>query len=189
VIRLHPFAPRNPRAAAAQSGGPREQSDQGLPAGQGQLSLSQRGLTASFVEDEGQYVLEVKTRDSVWNGQLLRYVFHNARNQPALSGFLLVRPDVNGWYTATRTFRSETLFLAAGGQDLNPEVAVADVQELTASDRQALQESIESDRGDGEALAAWKTWAEANIQHKHNIAYKMPGPGRLEDVGRDPEKG
>jgi len=160
VVRLQAFAPRNPWAAAAQSGTPLERTNEFPDAAflaEGALFLNPE---CSLVEDAGRYVLEVKTRNAAWNHQLLRYVFKEAAGRPLLRGFLMVRPDAPGWYTAARSLDPQLIFSAAEGRDLIPEVSVVDIQELTVSEGAALLESIKADQNDAEAYAAWRIWSE-----------------------------
>jgi hypothetical protein len=147
VMRLPSFALRNPRAAPL-SGHPLELA-------------SPRGSdpAATLVEQQGQYLLEVKTKNAAWNRQILRYQVEDVGGRPAVNGFLLLRADAHGWFAAPRLLEARTLYDAVQGKCQDPRVELLDPQELTTRDHPIVVASARADRHDAAARAAWREWA------------------------------
>lgn len=153
ILRIPWFQLPNPRAAAASS------ADEGPFGSFYQLwretAQGEADLSATLIEG----ALEVKTQNAALNRQLLRYVFEDAEGKPALQGFVLLRPDVNGWFTAVRLLRRQELYDALHGECRELRVHLVDLQDLTAEDHALVLASAKADRQDAEVWAAWRSWA------------------------------
>ncbi len=157
ILRIPWFQLPNPRAAAASS------ADEGSFGSFYQLwrerAQGEADLSATLAWGWSKYALEVKTQNAAWNRQLLRYVFEDSDGQPALQGFVLLRPDVNDWFVAVRTFQPQELYDAVHGECRELRVHLVDLQDLTAEDHALVLASARADRQDAEAWAAWRSWA------------------------------
>ena len=81
-----------------------------------QTSSADQRLEAEFLQDEDQLVLEVRTKDAALNQQLFRYDFRGSDGPAAVTGFILLRPDANGWYAGHARFDAQALFAGLGGK-------------------------------------------------------------------------
>lgn len=121
-------------------------------------------LEAQLTEMGDQIVLEVRTKDAQWNHQLFGYTLTDAEGQEAVSGFLVLRPDVNNWYAATVAFPREALATTLKGQCRDVVVSPIAPRMLTAQEQEALLASLERDWADAEAQSAWRAWVEHALQ-------------------------
>lgn len=98
------------------------------------------GLTAEFFEDNGQYVLELRSRDPAWDCRKVRFTLapaaggeavtgeavlaqgvrtrgaEKAAGGEAVTGELVLQRDPAGWYAAQATFNAQELYDRIGGQ-------------------------------------------------------------------------
>ncbi len=150
VSFLSPIPLRNPQVALAATGEPLDVTA---------TSPDQR-IEVQLVEDRDAMVLEVRTKDVALNHQLFGYALRDADGQEAVTGFLVLREDVNDWYAAHVTFDLNELFATLNGQCRNAVVSLVEADMLTEAEREALLASVARDRDDAEAQAAWRAWAE-----------------------------
>jgi hypothetical protein len=149
VSFLSPISLPNPQVAHARTGEPLDVTE---------TSPDER-IEVEFVEDKGAMVLEVRTKDAALNHQLFGYALRDADGQEAVTGFVVLREDVNDWYAAHVTFDLNELFATLNGQCRDVVVSLVEAEMLTEAEREALLASVERDRDDAEARAAWRAWA------------------------------
>lgn len=121
-------------------------------------------VEVQLVEDEGKIVLEVRTKDATLNHQLFGYALRDADGHEAVTGFLVLREDVNDWYAAHVAFDLDELYATLNGQCRDVWVGLVEAEMLTEAGREALLASVERDRDDAEAQAAWRAWADRAAQ-------------------------
>jgi hypothetical protein len=115
-------------------------------------------LEAELFQENGQVVLELRTREAAFNHRLVGFLLRGERGP--VEGFMVLQPDVDGWYTAEAAFAAGELHAALGGA-CHEVVLIPVAEELLAgAERDALLASAERARRDSRAGAAWRTWLE-----------------------------
>src|SRR4029077_9905660 len=66
-------------------------------------------------EEESSLALEVRTRNSQLNRTLVGYALLGAREGGVVAGFLLLQPDVEGWYAARTRFDAASIYATLHG--------------------------------------------------------------------------
>ncbi len=123
-----------------------------------------RRFEVQLVEDGDKIVLEVRTKHAELNHQLFGYALRGADGQEAVTGFLVLREDVNEWYAGHVEFHRDELFAKLGGQCRDAVVFLVEAHLLTEAEREALLASLERDWDDAEAQSAWRAWVEKALQ-------------------------
>jgi hypothetical protein len=113
-------------------------------------------LETELVQEGHQLTLELRTRNAALNHHLVGYSLRSGPRQR--EGFTVLRPDVEGWFTAETTFESRDLYTALGGRCEELLVLPAVEEVLGSSERDALLASAARDRTDVKARAAWTAW-------------------------------
>ncbi len=152
-------------ALAAMSGGPF-----------GLIAVSpDRRLEAELAVEGGRLALEVRTHDAALNHRPVEYRFAAAGGAAVETGYLVLRPDQNGWFAAQAEFPAD---VSAGldGTTLTVQVLAADGAGI---DPGLLRAAVARDRDDGAARAAWRAWADgaARLPDDLRAAVREPGGG------------
>jgi hypothetical protein len=116
-VRVIPLP--NLRAAAAATGATT------APSLRVRVPVPDPRLEAEFLQEGTQLVLELLTRDAALNGQLFRFAFRDVEGREAVTGFILLRPNKNG-FAGHASFDAEALFVGLGGQTQEPEITPVD---------------------------------------------------------------
>jgi hypothetical protein len=118
------------------------------------------GMEVELIQGGDRLLLEVSARDTADEYRLVGYAFRGAAPSRAVTGFLVLRPDLN-LRPAAHTSFSLTDFLTPvgeGGRDLL--VCPLEPAVLARDDWEDLRVSVERDRAEPEARAAWQVWSE-----------------------------
>lgn len=129
------------------------------------ISRSEDGrLEAEILEEDSVLSLEIRTRDPRLEGRLVHYVLRAGTPGGAagegVEGFVPLRPDVQGWWVGTEVFDAGRLAPVRGGGD-DLWLTLADLETLSAPERERLRESAARARDggtDSPAAAAWASW-------------------------------
>jgi hypothetical protein len=130
-------------------------------------------LQAELYEEGGRVTLEVLTRDQSLNRRLLGY-WLSGHGGASISGFAVLRPDVDGWYSAQARFASEELG-PLGTAVQEAVVCLVENEVLTGEEREALLESVRRDVADSELRQAWQEWWGQVRPHRE----RLPAEARL----------
>jgi hypothetical protein len=125
-------------------------------------------VEAELAEEEGRILLEIRTRDAAWNHHLAGYALRSDHGQE--NGFLVLRPDVEGWYSAQAAFDPRALYSRLGGKCEEVLAGVLDVELLTGVEWEALAASVARSRGDPGVQAAWEAWAAEVIRRGETLS-------------------
>ncbi|MFQ3610174.1 MAG: hypothetical protein SNJ72_01640 [Fimbriimonadales bacterium] len=131
------------------------------------LTAPDQRFEAQLVEDDDQIVLEVRTKLPELNYQLFGYALTDTEGHEAVTGFLVLRPDVNDWYAGTVNFQREALAETLKGQCREVVVNWVEPSLLTPTEQEALLASLERDWDDEEARSAWQAWVEKALQDEN----------------------
>ena len=117
-------------------------------------------LEVEVSEDDGQLVIDVRTQQDKYDGQLVAYAVRGGEGQEYLRGFMLLRRRMPAWISAESTSDYMDLYDRAGAQ---LEIVVFPVHPyaLTHDDRNLLLEAVTADSSDAKAVESWKTWVDA----------------------------
>src|SRR5262249_25696621 len=96
------------------------------------------GLEAELVQEGSQVVLEVRSREPAWNHQLVRFALRGASTSGVEEGFLVLAPDVDGWYTASTAFSATALYGRMGGACQEVVAAAPELERLTPEEWRVL---------------------------------------------------
>lgn len=120
-------------------------------------STDGRMETEMVFEDE-QITLEIRTRDAALNHQLVAYTLR-ARDGRSLSGFDVIRADVQGWFSVTVALDAQHL-RGRIGSAYNEALVVSpvSVQSLDAEELELLRASASADTANEAAWRGWLAW-------------------------------
>lgn len=116
-------------------------------------------LQVELYQEEGQTTLEVRSKDAGLNYQLVGYWLAGTEGGGDVSGYVVLHPDVDGWYTGHVRFEPVTLYSTLGGECRAAVLQPVERSVLTHQERGQLLESALRGREDQEALRAWRDWA------------------------------
>jgi hypothetical protein len=115
-------------------------------------------LEAQVFEEGRRITLEVRTRRETLRHKLVAYVLRGARGTQSVEGFLVLGPDLEGWFAADATFDVEELYWALDGRCEEVLVSPLCIHVLMGEQRALLLASADRVRADPVALAAWQNW-------------------------------
>lgn len=143
-----PFSLRRPGAARASVG---------------ELHLEQVSedgrLEVELFQEDGQATLELRSKDAGLNHQLVGYWLTGTNVERGVAGYVVLHPDVDGWYTGQVRFDSAALYATLGGECRAAVLQPVDRAVLTRQEQDQLLESVQRDRQDAAAQRAWQAWA------------------------------
>jgi hypothetical protein len=121
-----------------------------------------------MTEEGGRVVLEVRTKKPELQGQLVGYSLRGMKR--AATGFLIMCPDVEGWFAALTAFDAKELYARLDGRCEDLLVSPIDVEVLTAEETEALLDSVARALEDEEQRAGWMAWAETVERRRSNLS-------------------
>jgi hypothetical protein len=127
-------------------------------------------LEAELFEEEGLIRLEVRTKDAALNHRLVGYALRGTRREDALEGFLVLRPDVEGWLTAHASFDPGEIYFRLRGRCEEVLISPILVDVLSTTEREALLASVMRGREDAAARAEWTAWATEMVQKSDRVS-------------------
>jgi hypothetical protein len=101
----------------------------------------------------------VRTKNPGLDGTLVGYTLLGTRPEGRLAGFLVLQPDVEGWYAARADFDPARVFAALHGACRELLIAPLALDLLSTEDRELLLAGAASVRDDPGCRAAWLGWA------------------------------
>ena len=103
-----------------------------------------------LVQENGSVLLRIRTREQAHEGALLRYQLRSAEGTKPLTGFVVLRAEETGWYTAGAAFTLEELCDTLNGECREVRFDMMEPGRLTGADRAPLAASVARSRDEGE---------------------------------------
>jgi hypothetical protein len=126
------------------------------------LELAARSLNSELVAElfeQGERVtLEVRTKQASLRHALIAYQLRGHGRDRVTEGFLVLRPDLEGWSSASADFDSEELYWALDGRCTEVVIAPICIHVLTREQREPLLSSAARAQRDPAACSAWRAW-------------------------------
>jgi hypothetical protein len=129
-----------------------------------QTSPDQR-LEARLTRDDGTVALEVRTKDDTVAAFPVAYTLLGEGDQRAVSGYTVLRPDVNGWHAANVVFDLKDLYDRLGGRCTGLLVCPLDLGMVPEPDCADLLAAAEREAGAPDAKDAWLRVAKRALEH------------------------
>jgi len=120
-------------------------------------------LEADLGKTGDRMVLEARSKDPSRRGALIGFALRGAEGREE-RGYLVLAPDVQGWYAASASWGVDELYAALRGTCTELLVYPADRLLWTDAEHQALLTSASRSRHEPEARAAWLEWVSRTEQ-------------------------
>jgi hypothetical protein len=118
-------------------------------------------LQAELLDDCGNLSLEVRTKNPHLNHSLVSFAFSDA-NAPVLEGFLVLAPDVEGWYTGETGIQRTALLPSFSHLGGTLQVSLVDAALLTGREAQLLSAAATAEQNVA-IRKAWRAWGEQAV--------------------------
>jgi len=114
-------------------------------------------LEAELIDDRDDLSLEIRTKNPALDHKLVGYAFIATGGELVFEGFLLLVPDVEGWYTGQAALERAAFLGRSGRPGGTLEVSVPELELLGERETPLLRAAAARDET---GRQAWLSWAE-----------------------------
>lgn len=121
-------------------------------------SAASDGLEAELVQFRGELNLELRTRQAALNGTLAAYSFQTAEGEGLLEGYVVLGPDVEGWYAAEVRIDESRYRERVGTRLGQLWIGLVEPELLTEEEWARLEACVPGPEAEPHLRALWLDW-------------------------------